>query len=367
MQDLTPRALADSEQSVFWLDSPEAPAPLPPLEGEASCELAIVGGGFTGLWAALLAAPDEDVLLLEGDRCGWGASGRNGGFLDASLTHGLENGESRWPGEMSRLVELGDENYDALRERPSTRAASMPPGRRTASSTSPRASTSSTGCAEGAELARRYGHEVELLDRAAGAREGRLAHLPRGPSHPHRRRRARGPCAARVGAARGGARGRRAHPRGHEGHVAAPRRRRRRARDGSRARARGEGRARHQRLPAAGALDRPLRDPGLRLRARERAARPGAARRDRLAGPRGTRRLGQPLPLLPAHRRRPHPLGRLRGGLPLGERHAPRARGERRRSSTCSRTTSSRRSRSSRACASRIAGRGRSTPARASA
>ena len=46
-------------------------------------------------------------------------------------------------------------------------------------------------------------------------------------------------------------------------------------------------------------------------------------------GPRGPRRLGQPLPLLPAHRRRPHPLGRLRGDLPLGERHAPGARGER--------------------------------------
>ncbi|MET0730090.1 MAG: FAD-dependent oxidoreductase, partial [Solirubrobacterales bacterium] len=90
-------SLADSEQKVFWLDSPEAPEPLPPLEGETSCELAIVGGGFTGLWAALLAAPDEDVLLLEGDRCGWAASGRNGGFLDASLTHGLENGLARWP------------------------------------------------------------------------------------------------------------------------------------------------------------------------------------------------------------------------------------------------------------------------------
>ena len=63
-------SLADSEQSVFWLDSPDAPEPLPPLEGEARCDLAIVGGGFTGLWAALLAAPDEDVVLLEGDRCG---------------------------------------------------------------------------------------------------------------------------------------------------------------------------------------------------------------------------------------------------------------------------------------------------------
>ena len=68
------RALADSEQRVFWLDSPAAPAPLPPVHGEARCDLAIVGGGFTGLWAALHAASEHDVILLEGDRCGWGAS-----------------------------------------------------------------------------------------------------------------------------------------------------------------------------------------------------------------------------------------------------------------------------------------------------
>jgi glycine/D-amino acid oxidase-like deaminating enzyme len=75
-----------------------------------------VGGGFTGLWAALLAAEGgEDVVLLEGDRCGWGASGRNGGFLEASLTHGLDNGLSRWPDEMPRLLELGRENFAAIR------------------------------------------------------------------------------------------------------------------------------------------------------------------------------------------------------------------------------------------------------------
>jgi glycine/D-amino acid oxidase-like deaminating enzyme len=109
--------LADSEHKVFWLDSPAAPEPLPPLAGEERCELAVVGGGFTGLWAALLAAErGADVVLVEGDRCGAGASGRNGGFLEASLTHGLENGLSRWPGEIDRLLELGRENFAAIRE-----------------------------------------------------------------------------------------------------------------------------------------------------------------------------------------------------------------------------------------------------------
>jgi glycine/D-amino acid oxidase-like deaminating enzyme len=110
-------ALAESKRSVFWLESPESPEPLPPLEGEQRCELAVVGGGFTGLWAALLAAErGAEVALLEGDRCGWGASGRNGGFLEASLTHGLENGLSRWPNEIDRLLELGRENFAAIRE-----------------------------------------------------------------------------------------------------------------------------------------------------------------------------------------------------------------------------------------------------------
>ena len=88
------RALADAEPSVYWLDRPERPAPRPALVGDATCDLAIVGGGFTGLWAALLARearPDLDVVVLEQDRIAEGASGRNGGFCDASLTHGRDS------------------------------------------------------------------------------------------------------------------------------------------------------------------------------------------------------------------------------------------------------------------------------------
>jgi glycine/D-amino acid oxidase-like deaminating enzyme len=75
-----------------------------------------VGGGFTGLWGALLAGPDRDVVVLEGDRCGWGASGRNGGFAEASLTHGFENGLSRWPHEIDLLQRLSEENFAEMRE-----------------------------------------------------------------------------------------------------------------------------------------------------------------------------------------------------------------------------------------------------------
>ena len=86
----------------MWLD----PAVLgvrpdyPRLPGATTCDLLVVGGGYTGLWTALHAAerdPDARVVLIESQRLGWGASGRNGGFVDASLTHGAENGKSRWP------------------------------------------------------------------------------------------------------------------------------------------------------------------------------------------------------------------------------------------------------------------------------
>jgi glycine/D-amino acid oxidase-like deaminating enzyme len=125
-----------------------------------------VGGGFTGLWAALQAAPDEDVVLIEGDRCGWGASGRNGGFAEASLTHGLENGLSRWPEEMDEIERIGAENFAAMRatiEERNIDAAWEEPGVIDVA-TRPH---EVAWLAEGAESARRHGEEATLLDRDA--------------------------------------------------------------------------------------------------------------------------------------------------------------------------------------------------------
>ena len=56
----------------------------PRLEGEVRADVCIVGGGFTGLWTALRLKEHEptlDVVVLEADVCGGGASGRNGGFV----------------------------------------------------------------------------------------------------------------------------------------------------------------------------------------------------------------------------------------------------------------------------------------------
>jgi glycine/D-amino acid oxidase-like deaminating enzyme len=110
-------ALADATQASFWLDSPDRPAPLPPLRSRVTTDLAVVGGGFTGLWTALLAKeadPERDVVLLEARSTGWAASGRNGGFCVASLTHGLANGLDRFPDDVPALEALGAANLDAI-------------------------------------------------------------------------------------------------------------------------------------------------------------------------------------------------------------------------------------------------------------
>jgi glycine/D-amino acid oxidase-like deaminating enzyme len=67
-----------------WLREAGPIEPLPALEGSRHAEICIVGGGFTGMWTALRIKqlePDRDVVLVEADVCGSGASGRNGGFV----------------------------------------------------------------------------------------------------------------------------------------------------------------------------------------------------------------------------------------------------------------------------------------------
>jgi glycine/D-amino acid oxidase-like deaminating enzyme len=107
-------AYRDAEPRPFWRRATES---APPLVGRTDADLCIVGGGFTGLWAALYAkehAPERDVVVLEAETAGFGASGRNGGFVVASLTHGIDNGLARFAHEMPVLERLALANFDGL-------------------------------------------------------------------------------------------------------------------------------------------------------------------------------------------------------------------------------------------------------------
>ncbi|GAA0428532.1 FAD-dependent oxidoreductase [Streptomyces luteireticuli] len=111
------RALSDTTLRPYWLDDPGRPDPRPALVGDEHCDLLVVGGGYSGLWTALNAKerdPARDVVLIEGEECGWAASGRNGGFCAASVTHGTGNGLARWPDEIGLLEDLGRRNLDGI-------------------------------------------------------------------------------------------------------------------------------------------------------------------------------------------------------------------------------------------------------------
>jgi glycine/D-amino acid oxidase-like deaminating enzyme len=118
-QRSTADVVAAARPISFWLDDPAAPEPAPSLSGAVRADLVVVGAGFTGLWTAFLAKqadPGLDVVVLESERVGWAATGRNGGFCAASLTHGEENGRHKFPDTFERLQKLGMENLDAIEQ-----------------------------------------------------------------------------------------------------------------------------------------------------------------------------------------------------------------------------------------------------------
>jgi glycine/D-amino acid oxidase-like deaminating enzyme len=150
----------------LWLDSAEAPAPCAPLDGQAEADLVVVGGGLSGLWAAIHAKEDDprrDVMLLEADRIACGATGHSGGFFHSSLTHGAGNGETRFPDELPVLERLGRGNFDetvAFLERHGVDCALELTGEMTVALEPHQ----EEWLAEEAGLLRRLAHDVVLLD-----------------------------------------------------------------------------------------------------------------------------------------------------------------------------------------------------------
>jgi glycine/D-amino acid oxidase-like deaminating enzyme len=163
------RSLSNAAPRSFWLDQPDAPEPLPALAANITADLVVVGGGFTGLWTALLARerdPSRDVVLLEARTSGWAASGRNGGFCSASLTHGLGNGLERFPAEMPLLERLGAENLREIGETVARYGIDCDFSL-TGELNAATAPWQLDGLDEGAAAARALGHDVDVLDAAA--------------------------------------------------------------------------------------------------------------------------------------------------------------------------------------------------------
>ncbi len=94
-------------------------APRPPLAGEVRADVCVVGAGFTGISAALrMAEVGLRVAVLEANRVGWGASGRNGGQLGSGQRVGQRTLEKRFGRERARrLWQVGEDAKALVRER----------------------------------------------------------------------------------------------------------------------------------------------------------------------------------------------------------------------------------------------------------
>jgi glycine/D-amino acid oxidase-like deaminating enzyme len=95
----------------WWLREAGTPASVTELRGRQRADVCIIGGGFTGLWTALQIKriePSLDVVVVEADVCGTGASGRNGGFAMTFWHHFIALERAFGATEAVRLARASD-------------------------------------------------------------------------------------------------------------------------------------------------------------------------------------------------------------------------------------------------------------------
>ena len=322
-------AIADADLFPYWYDDVDEPESNPTLVRTESCDLCIIGGGYTGLWTAVIAKerdPSRDVVLIDAAEVGSAASGRNGGFMESSLTHGIANGQERFPHELELLEQLGLENLDAI-ENAIHRYDIDCDFERTGVidvATTAHPPSYLDELRDDALQLRRLGQDARWLDADAMRAEvasptytGGLWRIGRAALvDPARLVWGLKTAAEQLGV------------RIYEDTKATSI-----ERDGvgvlvktPLASAGGARRPRHRTLQAAAAPAAPLHRAGLRLLHGHRAADARAAGVDRLAQPPGPVGHPQPVPLLPLDRGQPGAVGRLRRHLLLPRQGRPRAR-----------------------------------------
>lgn len=94
----------------YWLETAGDPLTRrPPLKGDVDVDVAILGGGYSGLWAAyylLAQEPSLEIAILEAEFCGFGASGRNGGWCSSRFPLSPEVVERRYGADVARQTVL---------------------------------------------------------------------------------------------------------------------------------------------------------------------------------------------------------------------------------------------------------------------
>ncbi|WP_041390268.1 NAD(P)/FAD-dependent oxidoreductase [Sphingobium chlorophenolicum] len=188
------KALSGAKIFPLWLDHPDRPSPQPKLRGVIPADLAIVGGGFTGLWAAIQAKeqdPSCEIVLIEAGEIAFGASGRPGGIVSTSIMHGLKNAVRVFPDDVGELERLGQENLDGFRDTIDRYAIDADfewNGEMTVAVND----RELPELREEFDLHRKYGHDVEWLDAEAVRRHlncpdfvgGMWSHERSGTVHP---------------------------------------------------------------------------------------------------------------------------------------------------------------------------------------
>ncbi len=111
--------MTDYRSRSLWLEQqPDSLDPRASLDGDTQVDVAIVGGGYTGLWVAyylLVADPSLRVLVIERDIVGFGASGRNGGWVTAELVGGYDAAKAARDHESAiRLMHAGIDAVDEI-------------------------------------------------------------------------------------------------------------------------------------------------------------------------------------------------------------------------------------------------------------